>query len=135
MILEWNKSCIELIALYFTNSCQQIWVRANQPFILYTFYTSHLRRKSTMRRCFYHTDLVQNAVVHNFSRQIAFVQYSGPSKHAWTFSESVQKISNIWPVRPADYNFWQEPNLQRNFKRVTLPHDKGFIVYFLLMVL
>ena len=48
-----------------------------------------------MRRCFYHTDLVQNAVVHNFSRQIAFIQYSGPSKHAWTFSETVQKISKI----------------------------------------
>ena len=28
-----------------------------------------------MRRCFYHTDLVQNAVVHNFSRQIAFIQF------------------------------------------------------------
>ena len=48
-----------------------------------------------MRRCFYHTDLVQNAVFHNFSRQIAFIQYSGPSKHAWTFSETVQKISQI----------------------------------------
>ena len=79
--------------VYFTNSCQQIWVRANQPFIL--FYTSRLRRKSTMRRCFYHTDHVQNAVFHNFSRQIAFIQYSGPSKHAWTFSETVQKISKI----------------------------------------
>ena len=40
-----------------------------------------------MRRCFYHTDLVQNAVFHNFSRQIAFIQYSGPSKHAWTFNQ------------------------------------------------
>ena len=28
-----------------------------------------------MRRYFYHTDLVQNAVVHNFSRQIAFIQF------------------------------------------------------------
>ena len=79
--------------VYFTNSYQQIWVRANQPFIL--FYTSRLRRKSAMRRCFYHTDHVQNAVFHNFSRQIAFIQYSGPSKHAWTFSETVQKISKI----------------------------------------
>ena len=66
-----------------------------QTNLLYFKYTSHLRRKSTMRRCFYHTDLVQNAVVHNFSRQIAFIQYSGPSKHAWTFSETVQKISKI----------------------------------------
>ena len=42
------------------------------------FYTPHLRRKSTMRRCFYRTNLVQNAVFRNFSRQIAFIQYSGP---------------------------------------------------------
>ena len=48
-----------------------------------------------MRRSFYHTDLVQNAVFHNFSRQIAFTQYSGPSKHAWTLSETVQNISKI----------------------------------------
>ena len=32
---------------------------------------------------------------HNFSRQIAFIQYSGPSKHAWAFSETVQKNSKI----------------------------------------
>ena len=38
-----------------------------------------------MRRCFYHTDLVQNAVFHSFSRQIAFIQYSGLFKLAWTF--------------------------------------------------
>ena len=46
-----------------------------------------------MRCCFYHTDLVQNAVFHKFSRQIAFIQYSGPSKNAWT--ETVEKISKI----------------------------------------
>ena len=28
-----------------------------------------------MRRCFYHKDLRQNAVFHNFSRQIALIQY------------------------------------------------------------
>ena len=38
---------------------------------------------------------LQNAVFHNFSRQITFIQYSGPSKHACTFSETVQKISKI----------------------------------------
>ena len=62
---------------------------ACKPFfyLFFFFYTPHLRRKSTMRRFFYHTDLVQNAVFHNFSRQIAFIQYSGPSKHAWTFNQ------------------------------------------------
>ena len=49
----------------------------------YTIYTSHLRWNSTMRYCFYHTDLGHNAVFHNFAIQIALIQYSGRSKHAW----------------------------------------------------
>ena len=35
-----------------------------------------------MKRCFYHTDLKQNVVFHNFAIQIALIQYSGRSKHA-----------------------------------------------------
>ena len=41
----------------------------------YTFYTSHLRRNSTI----YHTDLGQNTVFHNFSRRIKLSQCSGLS--------------------------------------------------------
>ena len=41
---------------------------------------------------------------HNFSRQIAFIQYSGPSKHARTFSETVQKIPKS-PIQQAGSNF------------------------------
>ena len=41
-------------------------------------------------------------------------------------SETVQKISKS-PIRPAGSNFWQAPNLQRNFKRITLQRDKEFI--------
>ena len=48
-----------------------------------------------MRRCFYHTDLGQNAVFHNFAIQIALAQYSGRSKHMSAFSETVKKISKI----------------------------------------
>ena len=48
-----------------------------------------------MRRCFYHTDLGQNTVFHNFAIQIALIQYSGRSKHACAFSETVKKISKI----------------------------------------
>ena len=44
-----------------------------------------------MRRCFYHTDVVQNAVFHK-TRQTASIQYSGPSKHAWAFNETVLKF-------------------------------------------
>ena len=55
--------------------------------IIYLFLYTTSERKSTIKRFFYHTVLVQNAVFHNFSRQIACIQYSGPSKHAWTFNQ------------------------------------------------
>ena len=41
---------------------------------------------------FFHTDLGQNAVFYNFAIQIALIQYSGRSKHAWAFSETVKNI-------------------------------------------
>ena len=66
--------------VYFTKSCQQICVRVK--LIFYTIYTSHLRWNSTMRHWFYHTDLEQKAVFHNFAIQITLIQYSGRSKHA-----------------------------------------------------
>ena len=53
---------------------------------LYTIYTSHLRWISTTRHCFYHTDLGKNELFHNFAIQIALIQYSGRSTHAWAFS-------------------------------------------------
>ena len=34
-----------------------------------------------MMHCFYHTDLRQNAVLHNIARQIALIQYSEPLNH------------------------------------------------------
>ena len=36
-----------------------------------------------MRRRFHRTDLGQNAVFHTFAIEIALIQYSGRSKHAW----------------------------------------------------
>ena len=48
-----------------------------------------------MRRCFYHTDLGQNVVFHNFAIQISLIKYSGRWKHAWAFSEIVKKIFKI----------------------------------------
>ena len=52
-----------------------------------------------MRRCFYHTDLRQNAVFHNFAIQIALIQYSGRSKHEWAFSLKA-------PILPAGCDLW-----------------------------
>ena len=72
----------------------------------YNFYTSHLRWNSTMRRCFYHTDLGQNAVFHNFAIQIALIQYSGRSKQA--LAKRLKKFPKS-PIRGAGSHFWQAP--------------------------
>ena len=117
---------------YLTKSCQQIWVRVNQHFILYS---SHLRRNSNLRRCFYHTDLRQNAVFQNFSRQIALIQYSEPSKHAWAFSKTVQIKFPKSPMRPASSHFWQAPNFQWTLKELRFNIAKNLLFIFYLMVL
>ena len=76
-------------------------VQTNLFFCIYLFiflYTisDHLRRKSTIRRCFYHTDRVQNAVFHNFSSQLcSFNIQDHLSTRGLLISETVQKISKI----------------------------------------
>ena len=82
-----------------------------------------------MRRCFYHTVLVHNAVFHtDFSRQIAFIQYSGPSKHAWTFNQRnrSKNFQNHLYGQPV-LTFDKRQICEEIFKRVTLQRDKEFI--------
>ena len=88
----------------------------------YTFYTSHLRWNSTYNlsyrsrtECgisqFFKTNCTQSMF-----RTINRGLLAKPFKK---FPKS--------PIRPAGSNFWQAPNLRRNFKRVTLQRDKEFI--------
>ena len=79
--------------VYSTKSCQQVWERVNQPFILFIH---HIWGETvpwdavfiiqTSDRMQYFTILQYN---------FALIQYSGRSKHAWAFSETVKKISKI----------------------------------------
>ena len=58
-----------------------------------------------MRYCFYHTDLgQQNAVFDSFAIQIAIIQYSGRSKHAWALAKPLKKFPKS-PIRPAGSDF------------------------------
>ena len=88
----------------------------------YTIYKLHLRWNSTIKHCFYHTDLGQNAVFQNFEIQIALIQYSGRSKHAWAFGETAKNFSKS-SIRPTGCELW---SVWMNINRVTLQH-----VYFL----
>ena len=63
----------------------------------YNFYTPHLRWNSTI----YHTEVGQNAVFHNFSRQIALSQYSGRAKPFKNFRKFPKS-----PIRPAGSRFY-----------------------------
>ena len=81
-----------------------------------------------MRRCFYHTDLRQNAVFPHFLRQIALIQYSEPYEHAWAFSKTVQKISKI-TYTASRFSLLTSVKFSVNIKRVTLQHNKEFSVF------
>ena len=111
---KWSRIFCVLYKIFLT-----IWGRVNQPFTLFIHY---LRWNSTMSRFFYHTDLGQNTVFHNFEIRIALIQYSGRSKHTWAFSKTAKKISKS-PILPAGCELW---SVWMNINRVTLQH-----VYFL----
>ena len=93
----------------------------------YTFYTSHLRWNSTLRHRFYHTDLVQNAVFHNFAIQIALIKYSKRWKHTWAFNEIVKKIFKI--IYTASRLSLLTTAKWMNNYRVTFQHNREFIMF------
>ena len=76
-----------------------------------------------MTRCFYHTDLRQNAVFHNFSGQIALIQYSNHRSTHGLLAKPFKKFPKS-PIRPASAKF------AVYFKRVTLQHNKDFVFIF-----
>ena len=100
LLIKFNFfDCSELIRVQFYFIL--LAVRVDPVRLLYlpfcNFYTPHLRWNSTT----YHTELGQNAVFHNFLRQIALSQYSGrarPFKNFRKFPKS--------PIRPAGSRFY-----------------------------
>ena len=79
-----------------------------------TFYISHLRWNSTV----YHTDLAQNAVFHNFLRQILH-SVNIQDGQLWAFSETVQKISKI-TYTASQFSLSMSAKFAVNINRVTL---------------
>ena len=87
----------------------------------YTFYTSHLRWNSTI----YHEDLGQNAVFHNFSRQIAL---NIQDDQLWAFSETVENISKI-TYTASQYSILTNAKLAVTINRVTLQHNRQLVIF------
>ena len=78
------------------------WGRVNQPFILFIH---HLRWNSTMRHCFYHTDLGQITILqyklYSFNIQVDRSTRGLLPKPLKKFLKS--------PIRLAGSHFWQAP--------------------------
>ena len=160
MILVWNKSYIELIALYvhpknsnqlrshlrartldhsrlglenkflenksgrifcvrqvyFTKSCQQVWGRVNQPFILFIH---HIWGETVP---IYHTDLGQYIRYFTiFQDKLHSVNVQ--DDQSWAFSETVQKISKI-TYTASQFSLLMSAKFAVNINRVTLQHNK-----------
>ena len=101
-------------------------MHANLSFI---FFIHHIWGERVLRGAVF---IIQtsnnNAVFHILSRQIAFIQYFRTIEaHVDLYLAKPFKKFPKSPIRPAGSNFWQAPNLGRNFKRVTLQRDEEFI--------
>ena len=110
-----NKSgwifCLRQV--YLTKSCQQIWVRVNQHFILFIHHiwdetviwgAVFIIRTTDKMQCF---TISQDKL---YSFNLFFFQ--NRTKQAWAFSKKFPKSS----IRPAGSHFWQAPNFQWTLK-------------------
>ena len=93
-----NKSglifCVPQV--YFTKSCQQVWGRVNQPFKLFI---RHIWGEPVpWGAVFIIQTSVQYAVFHNFAIQIAFIHYSGRSKHALKKNAKITYTASLFSL-------------------------------------
>ena len=125
-----NKSgrIFDVRQVYLTKSCQQIWVRVNQHFILFIH---HIWGEIVIWSAVF---IIQTSDKMQYFT-IFQDKYSEPSNHTWAFSKTVQKISKN-PYTVSRFSLLTSAKFSVSVKRVTLQHNKEFIVFiFYLMVL
>ena len=87
-----------------------------------------------MRHCFYYSDLgQQNAVFHNFAKQIAIIQYSGRSKHTWALAfKTVKKNfqNHLYGQLVLTFAVLAVASVSMNINTVTLQHNKELVLIF-----
>ena len=98
----------------------------------HTFYTSHLRWNSNMRRCFYHTDLRQNAAFHHFQEKLHSFNIQNHRSTRGLLGKPFKKFPKS-PIRPAGSHFWQAPNFQWTLKELRFNIIKNLLCLFFLL--
>ena len=118
-----NKSgrifCVRQV--YFTKSCQQVWGRVNQPFILFI----HHIWGETVLFIIQTSDRMQYFTI--FHDKVHSVNIQDDQSLA--FSETVQKISKININTASRFSLLKSAKFARNINRVTLQHNKEFIKF------
>ena len=130
-----NKSgrifCVRQV--YLTKSCQQLWERVNQHFILFIH---HIWGETVIWGAVFiiqTSDKMQYFTI--FQDKLYSFNIQNRMKHAWAFSKTVQKISKI-TYTASRFSLLTSAKFSVNIKRVTLQHNEEFIVFifFYLMV-
>ena len=130
-----NKSgrifCVRQV--YLTKSCQQLWERVNQHFILFIH---HIWGETVIWGAVFiiqTSDKMQYFTI--FQDKLHSFNIQNRTKHAWAFSKTVQKISKI-TYTASRFSLLTSAKFSVNIKRVTLQHNEEFIVFifFYLMV-
>ena len=125
-----NKSgrifCVRQV--YFTKSCQQLWVCVNQHFILFIH---HIWGETVIWGAVFiiqTSDKMQHFTT--FQDKLHSFNIQNRTKLAWAFSKTVQKISKI-TYTASRFSLLTSAKFSVNIKRVTLQH-KEFIVFIFL---
>ena len=98
----------------------------------HTFYTSHLRWNSNMRRCFYHTDLgTKCSMSQLFKTYCTHSIFRTVRSRRGLLAKPFKKFPKS-PIRPAGSHFWQAPNFQWTLKelRFNIIKNLGFLFFF-----
>ena len=115
--------------VYLKKSCQQLWERVNQHFILFMH---HIWGETVIWGAVFiiqTSDKMQYFTI--FQDKLHSFNIQNRTKHAWAFSKTVQKISKI-TYMASRLSLLTSAKFSVNIKRVTLQHNKEFIVYFFL---
>ena len=125
-----NKSgrffCVRQV--YFTKSCQQIWVRVNQPLILLIHDTFKVKEYYEALFLSYRPQTKRS--ISQFFRTNCTHSIFEASKHPWAFSETVQKNFQNDLYGQLVLTFDKiSAKFAVHFKKVTLQHNKDFIVF------
>ena len=108
---------------------QQIWVRVNQHFILFIH---HIWGETVIWGAVFimqTSDKMQCFTI--FQDKLQSFNFQNRTKHAWAFGKTVQKISKI-TYTASRFSLLTSAKFSVNIKRVTVQHNKEFIVFIFL---